>query len=408
MSESSSSLYIHVPFCRKKCAYCDFFSLGSNNCADFYTLREHFVSSLMKEVYFYAHVNGISKWKTVYVGGGTPSQLTLPQVSALFKGIFTVCPPAEDAEVTMEVNPEDVTEELIDVLKNAGVNRISMGIQAFDQKALQAVSRTASARMALQALQRLRRHWKGRLSCDMIAGLPCHTYASFEEGIHTLCSYENVDHISLYTLTIEEGTPLALSIDSGATAWSQEKADRMWIRGRNLLEKYGYMQYEVSNFSKAGCRSRHNTVYWKLQDYIGCGPGASGTIYGKMAADKSLGDGIRWTNTTDVAAYNHFWQRQDEKSPACLTLADLPCSIEVLDADTQEFEYLMMGFRMLDGVSEEDYAARFGKSLAKRLGAEGGIFYDWKKRRLARQERGRFSLTEKGLMLLNPFLEALV
>ncbi len=363
---------------------------------------------MIQEVHFYAHAQNVSEWKTVYVGGGTPSQLTLYQISALFEGVFTACPAAKDAEVTMEVNPDDVSLDLLTVLKKAGVNRISMGIQAFDQKALQSVSRGASAQAAFRALELLRSHWQGRLSCDLIAGLPCHSHASFEQGIHTLCSYKNIDHISLYTLTIEEGTPLADSIERGEISWSQEKADRMWVRGRNLLEKYGYMQYEVSNFSKKGFQSRHNTVYWKLQDYIGCGPGASGTLYGKMTADKKVEKGIRWTNTSDVAAYNRFWRQYDEQSLSARSLAGLPRQVEYLDADTQEFEYLMMGFRMLEGVSEKDYAQRFGKSLAARLGVEQGLFCEWKKRRLARHEDGFFSLTRSGLLLLNPFLQALV
>ncbi len=237
------SLYVHVPFCRKKCDYCDFFSLGNNNCAELYTLRENFLDSVRKEVQFYAHHYNVSKWKTVYIGGGTPSQLTVHQLSALLDGIFMQAPAASDAEVTVEVNPDDVSLELIQCLSRHGVNRISMGIQSFDQKALDAVQRKASAQSAMHALDLLQEHWNGRLSCDLIAGLPCHSRKSFEKGVSYLCSCEKVDHISLYTLTVEDGTPLARKIDSGEVMWSQEKADEMWIYGRDILEASGFSQY---------------------------------------------------------------------------------------------------------------------------------------------------------------------
>ncbi|MDE5799362.1 MAG: coproporphyrinogen III oxidase family protein, partial [Treponemataceae bacterium] len=132
-----------------------------------------------------------------------------------------------------------------------------MGVQAFDQRALDSVRRGASASSALRALERLNDCWHGRLSCDLIAGLPRHTVASFEDGVRSLVAFPNVDHISLYTLTVEEGTPLARRIARDEVRWSPEKADRLWLRGRTLLENAGFVQYEVSQFAKAGCQSRH-------------------------------------------------------------------------------------------------------------------------------------------------------
>ena len=377
-----------------------------SRCADLYTVKDNFIQSVLKEVHFYAHLYDISEWKTVYVGGGTPSQLSLSQISALFKGIFTAAPLACDAEVTMEVNPDDVSEPLLTTLSCSGVNRISMGIQAFDGRALDSVRRTASAESAERALEVLCSGWKGRLSCDLIAGLPNHTYASFEQGVRKLCSFGQVDHISLYTLTVEDGTPLAKNIESGKVRWSQEKADRMWIRGRNILERSGFFQYEVSNFCRPGFQSRHNSVYWRLQDYIGCGAGASGTVYGRAAGDGSVLPAIRWTNTCSLDAYTDFWIHAAGDG---LSVPEecIPRTVERLDARVQEFEFLMMGFRMLEGVSAGEYKARFGGSLAERLGAEDGLFSAWKKQGLARTDGNRFALTRRGILLLNRFLEEL-
>ena len=348
------SLYVHVPFCRKKCDYCDFFSMGQNTCAHFDTLKADYVSAVVQEVHFYAQYYNVSCWKTVYIGGGTPSQLAPAQVEALLRGIFSAAPAAPGAEITMEVNPDDVTEALLASCARAGIQRISMGVQAFDQRALDGVRRGASSQAALRALELLQARWQGRLSCDLIAGLPRHTYASFADGVRTLVAFPNVDHISLYTLTVEDGTPLARQIAAGTVRWSPEKADRLWLCGRNLLERAGFSQYEVSNFSKPGAQSRHNLTYWHLQDYIGCGAGASGSVYGVRG-----GEGLRWTNTTDVAAYNAFWlscapAARPDGDPAQEEPA-LPRTTEVLSAATQEFEFLMMGFRLLSGVSAEEY-----------------------------------------------------
>ncbi|MBQ6781908.1 MAG: radical SAM family heme chaperone HemW [Treponema sp.] len=427
LSKREISLYVHVPFCRKKCDYCDFFSLGRNCASDFDALKQDYVRAVSKEVQFYAHHHTVSRWKTVYIGGGTPSQLSPEQIRSLMQGIFSAAPKSADAEVTIEVNPDDLTEELVSACAASGITRISMGVQAFDQKALNSVRRGASAESALRALDVLQKNWRGSLSCDLIAGLPNHTYASFENGIRMLSRFPCIDHISLYTLTVEDGTPLAKNIAAGKIRWSQEKADRMWIRGRNLLEKQGFFQYEVSNFSRSGCQSRHNMTYWKLQDYIGCGAGASGTLYGKrLCAERQTkfvstetqtacsdvrafcDAGIRWTNTNSVSAYNNFWLHYNPPADA-----SLPRVTETLDAATQEFEFLMMGFRMLEGVGAAEYRSRFGGELSDRLGAKDGIFASWKKRGFARIEAvdktdSRYALTRRGILLLNRFLEELL
>ncbi len=411
MSEPGGiALYVHVPFCRKKCDYCDFFSIGSGTCADYASLRADYVSSVLNEVSFYARRHAVPAWNSIYFGGGTPSQLPAAHIERLLQGIAAAAPVAPDAEITLEVNPDDVTDALLAACARAGVNRISMGVQAFDQRALDSVRRGASAASAIRALERLNGCWHGRISCDLIAGLPRHTGASFEDGVRTLVSFPNIDHISLYTLTVEAGTPLAERIARGAVRWSPEKADRLWLRGRTLLERAGFAQYEVSQFAKPGCQSRHNLTYWRLRDYIGCGAGASGTIYGAAAQDGApCGTGIRWTNTTDVAAYNAFWRR-----PVPVTCRGIPCQAEELDAPTQEFEYLMMGFRTVQGVSAAAYRARFGKSLEERIGVRDGAFARWKRRGLARARRSAdrsdacYALSRRGLLLLNRFLEELL
>ncbi len=403
--KNSTSLYIHIPFCKKKCDYCDFYSVGEkdrigkdNNLSDSYVL------ALVNEIHHYALFYKIDEWATVYVGGGTPSILSSRQLKILFDGIKDAAPFSTDAEITLEMNPDDVTEKFIECASTCGVNRLSLGIQALDDDALRSVSRACNVETVINALEILRSKWNDRLSVDFIAGLPGQTYSSFKNQFEILDEYQKIDHVSLYTLTVEEHTPLWKNINDGKIKFSFEKADRMWILGRNILKKKGFFQYEVSNFSKKGFESRHNMTYWKSNSYIGCGSGACGTWNEKNHA-------LRWTNTLSIPSYVNFWSNSlgQKKLPP---QEKLPRKCEELDLKTLEFEFLMMGFRTFFGVSEKEYGERFGKSLSERLGVKDGLYASWKKRRLVRscKKDGEifYSLNERGILLLNRFLEELL
>ena len=393
------SLYVHVPFCRQKCDYCDFFSIPSNRasciCPD-----EEYVRSVLTEIRFYVKKYSVSRWKTVYIGGGTPSQLGAKLLFELVSGIKNAVSGKTADEFTVEMNPEDLTEDILDSAQNAGVDRISIGVQALDQKALDSINRHCSLKTALSSLELLKKKWKKNLSVDFIAVLPGQTYSSFKKQFEMVFNCKNIEHISLYSLTLEENTPLYKKIESGKIKWSQQKTDRMWILGRKILKENGFIQYEVSNFARTGAESRHNKVYWHLENYIGCGSGACGSVYGDVSE--------RWTNTCSIKNYENFWLNFNSES-------EIPESIrqvEKIDLQTQEFEWLMMGFRLLEGVCSEEFKKRFGKSLEERIGVKDGLFFEWSKKHLARSYKkdGKtfYALNERGLMLLNLFLESLL
>lgn len=393
------SLYVHVPFCRQKCDYCDFFSIPSNRascvCPD-----EKYVRSVLNEIRFYVKKYSVSRWKTVYIGGGTPSQLGAKLLFELVSGIKSAVSDKTADEFTVEMNPEDLAEDILDSAQKAGVDRISTGIQALDQKALDSVNRHCPLQTAIFSLELLQKKWKKKLSVDFIAGLPGQTYSSFKKQFETVFNFKNIDHISLYSLTLEENTPLYKKIESGKIKWSQQKTDRMWILGRKILKENGFIQYEVSNFARTGAESLHNKVYWHLENYIGCGSGACGSVYGEVSE--------RWTNTCSIKNYENFWLDFNPES-------EIPESIrqvEKIDLQTQEFEWIMMGFRLLEGVCSEEFKKRFGKSLEERIGVKDGLFFEWSKKHLARSYKkdGKtfYALNERGLMLLNLFLESLL
>ncbi len=393
------SLYVHIPFCRQKCDYCDFFSVPSaKSCL---LPDKNYVDAVLAECSFLVQKYSVTRWKTVYIGGGTPSQLGSELLCLLVEGIKKAVKEKKIDEFTVEMNPEDITFELLEAAQRCGIDRISMGIQALDDKALGAINRHCSVSKVYSALELVEKFWEKKLSVDFISGLPCQTYDSFKNQFQQIFKYKKIDHISLYTLTVEENTPLYKKIESGKIKWNPEKADKMWIIGRNLLEKNGFYQYEISNFSKPGFKSLHNQTYWHLDSYLGCGAGACSSVYEKKTR--------RWTNTVSIKKYEDFWL--NFKAENIQKLSEIQ-NVELISRETEIFEWLMMGFRLVDGVCEEDFKKRFNLELEERIGTKNGVFADWKKRKLAKtsvkNEKTYYSLTKRGIMLLNQFLESLL
>jgi len=393
------SLYVHIPFCKRKCDYCDFFS------KPFSCVPDEYIAAVLNEAAYYVRVYDIQSWNTIYIGGGTPSLLHPGQLERLVTGIRSACgsDAAAPCEITVEMNPDDITESLLAAAEQAGVSRLSVGIQSLDDSVLSAVHRRCTVKTSCEALACIHRIWKKHFSADMISGLPGLKNGSFVQGLKKLISY-GPDHISLYSLTVESGTPLSEALNAGRLLYDQDTADEQWIQGRDFLEKKGFAQYEVSNFARPGFESRHNMAYWRQEDYIGIGSGATGTVYNTGSAAAA---GVRWTNTEDICRYTDFWTDCQVKD------TELPRTVEMLDRTTQEFEFLMMGLRTRAGVSAETYLSRFGSDLAQRIGASsaGGLFYTWQSKGLAECIQSgsstRFALTREGLLFLNSFLESL-
>ena len=270
----NTALYIHIPFCLSRCKYCDFFSQTEVS----QTLLDAYISALCNEIKFRKDKLSIKTLKTIYIGGGTPSLLSISNIKNLFSFLKTIFPLNNEMEITIEVNPEDINEQLLQSYKDNGINRLSCGIQSMNDRALQFACRRASASENRRVLNLLSEKWGKNLSLDLICGLPCETQESFMAGLQEIISF-NPNHISMYSLTIEDETPFGRMLNSGKLKYDFEFADELWLKGKNFLEKKGYHQYEVSNFAKKGFESRHNLFYWNHKDYIGCGSGASGSIY---------------------------------------------------------------------------------------------------------------------------------
>lgn len=330
---ASPSLYIHVPFCRSICSYCDFHrSLGSRQAMDAW------LAAVKRHVAWHKEHFKVSSWNTVYVGGGTPSALPNDMLSELLAlpGVRNT-----GVEFTLEANPDDIDDAFLETATRAGVTRISVGVQSLEDDARTAVARRGSSDDIKQALERLSRSWNGELSADMIYGLPRQTESGLAADIAYLAGL-GFDHLSVYELTLAEGTSLADAVRDGTAkvAGSDDRA-RLWDAAVRPLRDRGYERYEVSNWAVPGRECRHNQVYWSMGDWLAAGPSASGNLYN--------GDGtfLRMDNTWNDTAY------------AADPVAS--CSESVVSGKDAWIETLMMAMRTKKGLDSDTFVGRFGR-----------------------------------------------
>lgn len=270
------SLYLHIPFCKQKCAYCSFYSESCDN-------KTEYIDALIRCVKYYGQKYG-GKTGTVYVGGGTPSVIGGQDIARLFESVYRYFDVDENAEITVEANPESVDGNFLDALTDSGVNRLSLGVQSFNDKELCVIGRLHDSRRAKTAIELARNYGFENINCDLIFGLPGSTAQAFEDSLKTLVVY-GIPHISCYNLQLEKGTPIYENRQELPDETEQEK---MYFCACETLEKKGYAHYEISNFAKPGYESRHNSAYWNGSDYLGLGPSAHSKVGGErfwFAAD---------------------------------------------------------------------------------------------------------------------------
>jgi oxygen-independent coproporphyrinogen-3 oxidase len=368
-------IYVHVPFCVRKCRYCDFESqpLGDEN-----GQVDRYLEALSRELALRrSQFESPPAVETVYIGGGTPTVLSAAQLGVLLGRVHDAFPWSESAEVTIEANPGTLDQERAAALRQAGGNRLSLGVQSFTDRMLAMLGRMHSAKEAETASCTARGAGFDNLSLDLIFGVPGQTG---DDWIATLQQAVALgpEHISAYQLTLEPGTPLEEMVSRGELVVPPEDvAFDMFYATRRELAAAGYEDYEISNFARQGFRCRHNEMYWRNGEYLGFGPAAH-----------SYRDGVRWRNTGDVEAY-----------AGLLGASVLPVSrAERLSTRARMGESLMLGLRRRAGVAEEEFAQAFGASLRDTFTAE---IADLEGADLLEFAAGRLRLTDKGLALGN-------
>ncbi len=330
-----SGIYIHVPFCKAKCSYCDFASYPKE-----IGKAELYFACLYKEIKGRAKSLENKVFDTVYFGGGTPSFVEPKYIYGAMKQLKNYYKITDDAEITIEINPGTLDENKLKIYKSAGFNRFSVGMQSANDEVLRDLNRIHTSKQFLEACDLL----KGQnLSVDIMLGLPDQTEEEVKKSID-LAIKGGAKHISAYALKPEEGTPMFGRYLNGELPSADEVAD-LYDFAREYLAKFGFYRYEVSNFAKEGYYSRHNLNYWKRGEYIGFGVSASSFI-----------DERRFTNTEKIDEYT-----------ACI-LRDKVAEIysEVIEGDEREFEFIMLALRTEKGFSFKDFYEKFGVDFKKK------------------------------------------
>ena len=373
-----SSAYIHIPFCKRKCAYCDFLSFASSE-----ELIGEYVDALLREISLTPSWFSSSRkaLKTIYFGGGTPSLLPTDQVRRVLDALSEVFGISDDCEITLEVNPGTVDEAKLRSYRKAGINRLSLGIQSLDDTVLSELGRIHDAKTAKAAVIEAKRAGFTNISCDMMLGIPGQTLESVRETVRFLTE-NNIPHISLYSLILEEGTPMYARYGGDIEKYVTQEQDReMYHLVLSDLVRDGYIHYEISNMAKPGYESRHNTMYWRAEPYYAFGAGAHYYL-----------DGERGRHAETIKEYIEALSRDTiRKEEVCFTE-------EILTEEDKKKEFMMLGFRRLEGVGERAFLERFGVTLESAFGKE--LSRETEKGMVTHGD-GVYRLTEKGVDLAN-------
>lgn len=383
-------LYVHFPFCKSKCAYCDFASFAHQEegiPAYLQTLQEE-ITSVSRSLHSQYREAGqaLPLVESVYIGGGTPSLLPEEGLLSLFSALRQAFPLKEGAEISAECNPGTLTRSWLSAARDAGINRLSMGVQSFDNGLLRSLGRIHTGEEALASLEAMGDMGFANISLDLLFGLPGQTVDALLSSVRQAIACQ-VPHLSLYSLIVEEGTPLARQIAEGqATLPDEDTTLRMQEEAQSLLFQAGLLPYEISNYAREGFRCRHNLGYWRRIPYVGLGCGAH-SLLPTLSEDTY---GLRCHNAPTLEGY---LQRQWALAPETLTLED---ALE---------EEILLGTRTTEGIDLSAFSARYGVDFLSRYGA---AVQSLAQQGLAACTEGRFALTQKGLLLHNAAVYALL
>ena len=346
-----SGIYIHVPFCKSKCAYCNFFSLASEK------KMLEYVDALKKEIVFRKQYLGNEKVKTIYFGGGTPSLLPVKYIGEILETVNDNFELIQNPEITLEANPDTINKEQLFSLKSLGINRVSVGIQSFHDEDLKYLDRRHDSKHALQIIDDLKSVGFEKLTLDLIYGIPTLTEEKWNKNLDIFFS-TGISHLSAYSLTVEPKTILGQRIEKGDL---QDVSEDEAIRHYEILiertREKGFEHYEISNFAKPGCRSQHNSIYWKDEKYMGLGP----------SAHSYDGNSRQW-NVSNLTKYIQLVNADCRLGLSTRTVdSDMECYYEkeILSIEDKFNEYVMTSLRTSWGCDIEKISSKYGKAYSE-------------------------------------------
>lgn len=377
MSGKKLELYFHIPFCVRKCLYCDFLSAPADK-----DTRDAYMRALLQETAARAKEYRAYIVDTVFIGGGTPSVVEAEWIGKLLESVFANYTVSEEAEISMEINPGTVDEDKLRTYRNAGINRLSIGLQSACDEELKRLGRIHTWQEFVTTYANARNVGFANINVDLMSALPGQDEASYGRSLEMVLGLNPPpEHISAYSLIVEEGTPFAAMDKAGNLQLPDEDCERrMYEQTAQVLAEKGYARYEISNYAKAGFECRHNCGYWKRVDYVGFGIGAA-----------SLVDNTRFRNGEDIQEY-------------ILEPINYRTAPEKLSVKDQMEEFMFLGLRMCEGVEETEFLHTFGKAMEEVYGEiivrniSNGLL-EYKQDSVG--EGRRLSLTERGVDISN-------
>ena len=363
-------LYVHIPFCVRKCQYCDFLSGPSDE-----ETKDRYIEALLKEIRAAEHTEDY-EIVSVFIGGGTPSALKAEAIASIMRTLqekFFFC---EDAEVTIEANPGTVDLEKLTIYRNIGINRLSLGLQSTDAEELKLLGRIHSYEEFLKSYEWAREAGFSNINIDLMFAIPGQTGEAWRQHLYQAAEL-NPEHISAYSLIIEEGTPFA---EQNLDLPDEDTEYQMYEDTAEILERYGYRQYEISNYAKQGYMCRHNAGYWQRREYLGFGLGAS-----------SLYRGMRFSNTRRMQEYLKESRNPDQ----------IRKDVTVLSRNERIEEFMFLGLRMTEGISEKKFEENFDVRL---MDVYGDILQKYEETGFMEHIETKWRLTRKGIHVSNHIL----
>ena len=404
MDKNNLELYIHMPFCVKKCEYCDFLSFPADT-----NTQIKYVHALLNEIRFYGEKMRGFRVSTIYIGGGTPSWLEPELVTAVMDQIYKSFQVYEDAEISIECNPGTVTAAKLQAYRRAGINRLSIGLQSTNNTELKTLGRIHTYEQFLKTYELARNEGFTNINVDLMSGLPRQSAESFADTLQRVIRLKP-EHISAYSLIIEKGTPFyekykfdMVRQEAGMKTEELPTEDdtyKMLKLTQRVLAKAGYERYEISNYAKPGYACRHNVGYWTRENYLGLGLGAA-----------SLLDNVRYSNTRELYEYIEICREltflppevfapeegMDAPERGCFG-SNLHTEAAVVNRKAQMEEFMFLGLRMPEGISRNEFETNFGMPIEA---AYVQVLPDLQAQKLIEKREGRVYLTDRGMDVAN-------
>ena len=404
MDKNNLELYIHMPFCVKKCEYCDFLSFPADT-----NTQIKYVHALLNEIRFYGEKMSGFRVSTIYIGGGTPSWLEPELVTAVMEQIYKSFRVYEDAEISIECNPGTVTAAKLQAYRRAGINRLSIGLQSTNNTELKTLGRIHTYEQFLKTYELARNEGFTNINVDLMSGLPHQSAESFADTLQRVIRLKP-EHISAYSLIIEKGTPFyekykfdMVRQEAGMKTEELPTEDdtyKMLKLTQRVLVKAGYERYEISNYAKPGYACRHNVGYWTRENYLGLGLGAA-----------SLIDNVRYSNTRELYEYIEICRELTFLPPEVFAPeegmdapergwfgSNLHTEAAVVNRKAQMEEFMFLGLRMTEGISRNEFETNFGMPIEA---AYVQVLPDLQAQKLIEKREGRVYLTDRGMDVAN-------